>query len=268
MTLDTVQTWVVAHAETIGRVALILFGSLLLGRLLGSLLGRSLAATPAAPSAPLARRVVHWSLFGLGLATAARELGFDLSVLLGAAGVLSVAVGFASQTSASNVISGVFLLAERPFVPGDVIRVGAITGEVLAVDLLAIKLRTFDNLYVRIPNETVMKSDITNLTRFPIRRLDIPVRVPWGTDAERIHDLLHREAEADPLVLDEPRPSLLFQGWGEAGMELQFSVWSSNAAFYEVRTRLALQIHRRLNQEGLLVGVPQRLLVPPAPEPR
>ena len=111
--------------------------------------------------------------------SALRELGFKLSVLLGAAGVLTVAVGFASQTSASNIISGLFLLGERPFSVGDVIRVGSTTGEVLSIDLLSAKLRTFENLFVRIPNETLIKSEVTNLSRLPVRRLDLKIGIAY-----------------------------------------------------------------------------------------
>ena len=83
-----------------------------------------------------------------------------------AAGLLTVALGFAAQTSASNLISGLFLLGERPFVVGDVIRLASgITGEVVGIDLLSVKIRTFDNLLVRVPNETLLKSELTNLTR-------------------------------------------------------------------------------------------------------
>ncbi len=117
-------------------------------------------------------RVVYYLLLGLFLMSALHELGFSLSILMGAAGILSVAVGFASQTSASNLISGLFLIVERPFSVGDVITLGNTTGEVLSIDLLSVKLRTFDNLYVRIPNETVIKSEVTTLTKFPNRRID------------------------------------------------------------------------------------------------
>ena len=125
----------------------------------------------------LVRRVLFWLVFSLFCVSALREAGFKLSVLLGAAGILSVAVGFASQTSASNFISGLFLTLERPFSVGDVIRVGTTTGEVLSIDLLSVKLRTYDNLMVRIPNETLIKSEMTTLTRFPIRRYDLMLGV-------------------------------------------------------------------------------------------
>ncbi len=266
MDFEVVQAWFIAHAATLGRIVLAFGASVLVGQLAGGLVARSLRATPIAASAPLARRVVVWGIFGVGVAMIARELGFDLSLLLGAAGILSVAVGFASQTSASNVISGVFLLAERPFLPGDLIRIGTTTGEVLSIDLLSIKLRTFDNLYVRLPNETVMKSEITNLTRFPIRRFDIPIRIAWVNDSEAVRALLIDEAEREPLVLNEPKPSLLFLGWGEAGLELQLSVWSTTENYVEMRNRFTLGVQRRLASEGIQLGVPHRRLVTPTQE--
>src|SRR5690606_6278295 len=128
-------------------------------------------------------------------------LGVDVGVLLGAAGILTVAIGFASQTSASNLISGLFLLGARPFSVGDLIEVGTRTGVVLSVDLLSVKLRTFENLFVRVPNETLIKSDIVNLSRNPIRRIEVKLRLAYDEDFERVAALLKAIAQDDPDVL-------------------------------------------------------------------
>jgi len=133
-------------------------------------------------------------------------MGFQLSVLLGAAGILSVAIGFASQTSASNLISGLFLIGEGPFAIGDFIRVGTTEGEVLSIDLLSVKLRTPDNLFVRIPNEQLIKSEVVNLTRFAIRRLNLAVGVAYKEDIPRVRHILMQVATDNPLCLNEPAP--------------------------------------------------------------
>ena len=88
-------------------------------------------------------------VLGLFIISGLHQLGFNFGVLLGAAGVLTIAVGFASQTSMSNLISGLFLIGERAFAIGDLIKVGDTVGEVLSIDLLSVKLRMFDNTYVR-----------------------------------------------------------------------------------------------------------------------
>lgn len=125
----------------------------------------------------LLKRTVFYTLLGLFTLSALKHIGIDLSILLGAAGIFTVAIGFASQTSASNLISGLFLMIERPFSISDVIKVNDITGEVISIDLLSVKLRTFDNLFVRIPNESMIKSAVTTLTKFPIRRVDLKIGI-------------------------------------------------------------------------------------------
>jgi small-conductance mechanosensitive channel len=189
-----------------------------------------------------------------------RELGMDMGVLLGAAGILTVAIGFASQTSASNLISGVFLMAERPFQIGDLIEVGGTQGYVLAIDFLSVKIRTFDNRMVRIPNESMLKSDVTNLTRFPIRRVDLMIGVAYKEDLERVRELLLEVADRNPRSLDEPKPMFLFKGYGDSALEFQFSVWTVQENFYALRTELYLQVKRVFDEAGIEIPFPHRTL--------
>ncbi len=208
----------------------------------------------------LVRRVVYYGILALFVASALRELGFSLSVLLGAAGVLSVAIGFASQTSASNLISGLFLIAERPFSIGDTISIGGTTGEVLSIDLLSVKLRTAENLYVRIPNEQLIKSAVTTLTRFPIRRLDLKVGVAYKEDIARVREVLMTLAERNPLCLDEPRPQFIFIGFGDSALDIQFSVWARRESFGDLRNSLQEEIKRAFDDAGIDIPFPQRTL--------
>ena len=99
------------------------------------------------------------------------ECGFNITAFLGAAGVIGVAVGFASQTSMANGVAGIFLLFERAFVIGDEISSGGMTGKIESIDLFAITLRTSDNTLVRIPHEQVIKREMINLSYFAARKL-------------------------------------------------------------------------------------------------
>ena len=207
-------------------------------------------------------RAVHYLLLGLFFISALHELGFSLSILLGAAGILSVAVGFASQTSASNLISGLFLIVERPFSVGDVIKLGETTGEVLSIDLLSVKLRTFDNLYVRIPNETVIKSEVTTLTKFPIRRIDLQLGVAYKEDIGKVRELLYQIADANPLSLEEPKPLFIFQGFGDSAINLQFPVWVKTERFLELQNSIQEEIKRAFDRTGIEMLLLQRTVVP------
>jgi len=244
------------------HAAVILVVGWVLTRFLSRNTGRVVTRYAGAQQGLLARRVTYYGLMVLVLVSVLRELGFELSVLLGAAGVLSVAIGFASQTSASNLISGLFLMAEKPFVVGDVISVESTTGEVLSVDLLSVKLRTFDNLYVRIPNETMVKAEITNLTRFPIRRLDVKVGVAYKEDIGRVREVLLKVAEKNPLCLEEPKPLFIFLGFGDSSLDLQFSVWALRQNFIELRNTIHEEIKTAFDASDVEIPFPTAPSIP------
>jgi small-conductance mechanosensitive channel len=208
----------------------------------------------------LLTRVLSVVVSILALVLCLREFGVKLDVLLGTAGILTVAIGFASQTSASNVVSGLFLFVDQPFKIGDVIDVGGQVGEVLSIDLLSVKLRTFDNRLLRIPNESLLKSNIVNLTHFPIRRIDLPVGVAYKEDLTKVRELLLKIAEQNPLCLEEPKPTVLFLGFGDSSINLRFSAWVTQANFVEVTNSLPEQVKRCFDDNGVEIPFPQRVV--------
>ena len=233
---------------------------LALGKLVGRGAKRLLSERMEAHTVMVMQKVSYYAVLTLFLVAALHQLGFNLGVLLGAAGVMSVAIGFASQTSASNLISGLFLLWERPFSLGDVIRIGSTTGEVIAIDPLSVKLRTFDNLFVRIPNESMIKSEVTTLTKFPIRRVDLQIGVAYKEDIERVRHILEAVADKNPLCLDEPKPLYIFEGFGDSSINLQFSVWALKENFLEVKNSMQEQIKSAFDAEGIEIPFPHRTI--------
>ena len=201
-------------------------------------------------------RLIFYGIFTLFIVSAIRQLGFDISVLLGAAGILTVAVGFASQTSASNLISGLFLLGEKPFEVGDVLRVENDTGEVVSIDLLSVKLRTFDNLFVRIPNELLIKSKLVNLTKFPIRRIDLTVGVAYREDLQQVIALLLEIANNELRCLEEPQPFCAVTNFGTSSVDLQLSVWGRREIYRELKSDLMVAIKACFDSQGIEIPFP------------
>ncbi len=201
--------------------------------------------------AMLMGKLVFWGLLTVIAFSVLRELGFQLTHLLGAAGVVGVAVGFAAQTSFSNVISGIFLMGEKPFEVGDVIQINTNMGAVMSVDFLSVKLRTFDNKFVRIPNEILIKSEFTNLTRFPIRRVDLRISVAYREKLEVVRALLLEVAQANPLCLSEPEPLVVIDGFGVGSVELQLLLWVRQPDYLELKNSVLAEVKARFDAEGI-----------------
>lgn len=211
------------------------------------------------------QKVIKYTMAIVTLLVILRIFSVNLKVIWGAAGVASIAIGFAAQTSISNLISGLFLIFERPFVVGDFIEVNELKGEVLTIDLLSMRIKTVDNLLVRVPNEVVMKSQVMNYSHFPIRRYDLVFSLSYYEDLEKVKKILLDIVENNRYCLDEPEPLFLVQKMGEYFLEIKFGVWGERQEFallqntfcQEVRlafikNQVALPIRSMKLQEGAL----------------
>jgi small-conductance mechanosensitive channel len=207
----------------------------------------------------IGRLLTYAGLLGLGV-TVLSQLGFNLTPLLGAAGILGIALGFASQTSVSNLISGFFIMGEQSFVVDDIIEVAGRTGRVMSIDMLSVKLRTFDNKFIRIPNETLVKSEVVTVTRFPVRRIDVMLGVAYKEDLDRVRELLFDVARENPDVLMEPEPVFIFQGYGDSSLNIQFGVWATREKWLKVKNSIHLDIKRALDEAGIEIPFPHRTL--------
>jgi len=254
--LASLLDWFATQIIPVGRVVALAALGLWAGWFLGRLADRQLRRTVGAQAALLASKIVRYVLFVLVAVSVLRQLGLDLGAFLGAAGVAGVAIGFASQTSLSNLVSGFFLIFESPFKIGEVVEIDGFTGTVDNIALLSTFIRTFDNRLVRIPNETVVKSRVINITRFPVRRLDLPVGVAYRHDADRVIALLKEVAAANTLCLDEPEPLVIFNGFGSSSLDFTICVWIEKPNILAARNSLLADIKRRFDAEGIEIPFP------------
>lgn len=238
------------------RGLMLLLIGYLLAKLASKFINKILEERVSQHHQKLFTRVSFYLVMLLFVVSGLNEMGFQLSVLLGAAGILSVAVGFASQTSASNLISGIFLLGERPFEVGDFIRVGTTAGQVLSIDLLSVKLRTSENLYVRLPNEMLIKSELVNLSKFPIRRLELKIGIAYKEDIGRARSVLMRVAQDYPYVLEEPRPEVVIQALGASSIDLSFTMWTQARYYRDASDSMYELVKEALDRENIEIPFP------------
>lgn len=263
---DSLSLWLTGPtAHALARAGIILAGGYVAARVLA----RWVATNRLNPQARMIlRRLVTYSVLVAAVALSLRELGLRVGTLLGAAGLLTVAVGFAAKTSISNLISGLFLIGERPFSVGDAIQVGETAGEVLSVDLMSTKLRTFDNRYVRIPNESLLSKEVANLSHFPIRRYDLTLSVSYKEDLGAVKRVLDDVAERLPYCLTDPTPLFIFQRFGDSGLEIQYSVWGVREHFLDMRNDFASAVKQAFEREGIDIPYPHRAVIAaPATDP-
>ena len=203
----------------------------------------------------------RYTLFLIVLITILQQFGVRLTAILGAAGIAGIAIGFAAQTSLSNFISGLFLIFEKPFQVGDVIQVGSHKGVVESIDLLSLTLRTFDNLAVRIPNETLVKGELINITRHPVRRFNIELGVHYREDPDRVAVVLKDIARKNKLVLEEPEPVVSLVGFGESQLNYFVGVWHEKTDFLELRNSILRDIKVGLEKENIEIPFPHRVVI-------
>jgi small-conductance mechanosensitive channel len=204
----------------------------------------------------LLRRITFYIGLTLSILFPLKATGLDVTAFLGAAGIVAGAVAFASQNWISNFLSGIFLEAEKPFVLGDYVNVNDMLGEVLAIDLLSVKIRTKDNVLVRIPNETLLKSQFRNVTRFPIRRFDIRFKVLFNEDLAKLNHVLLETAAKNPLCLQSPPPELTFLEFGDWGIQLMFSVWGKQSSYTTLQTTIQTDMQVALLKAGIELPSP------------
>ncbi len=168
------------------------------------------------------RTVVGYAGLALAALIAVSSAGIDLSSFALVAGGLSLGSGFGLQNVVSNFVSGLILLAERPFKAGDWIVAGDVSGTVKKISVRATEIETFQRQTVILPNSQFINSAVGNWThRNKLGRIDIKVGVAYGADAQRAHAALLEIARNHPLVLKNPEPFVLFANFGPAALEFE-----------------------------------------------
>ena len=188
--------------------------------------------------------------------------GIDLSNLALVVSALSVGIGFGLQNVVNNFISGLILLVERPIKVGDWVCVGSNEGIVKRIQFRATELETWQRASVIIPNAEIISTSVTNLThRDRYGRVEVGVGVAYGSDVEKVREILLDIAEKNDRVLDDPAPSVVFRDFGASSLDFELRCFTSDVMRrLGVASDLRFEIERRLGEEGIEIPFPQRVV--------
>ena len=187
--------------------------------------------------------------------------GIHLGALTVFAGAVGVGVGFGLQNIASNFISGLVILAERPITVGDRVEVAGIIGQVQHIRARSTVIVTNDNITMIVPNSKFIDSPVTNWTYGDPRvRFRVPVGVAYGSDIEKVREALIAAGKENPHTLSDPEPSVFLDKFGNNAIEFELVVWSSEMSYRPRRYKsdLNFAIEKKLREAGIEFAFPQR----------
>ena len=213
------------------------------------------------PEIQLKAKIFYYLLVTLAFFIALNIAGFTgrLTTLLAAAGITGIVLGFASQTVVSNFISGIFMYFDKPLKIGDPVEVAGYSGIVHDIKILSTRIRTWDGLLVRIPNEKLFNSDIKNLQKYPARRVDVVIGIAYKEDAQRVIDVIKGVLDEMPYVLVEPEPAVFVNNLGDNSVNIAVRAWAPSEKWFNVRTQIVQKIKEALDREGIEIPFPQRV---------
>ncbi len=187
-------------------------------------------------------------------------LGLNLSQLAIIFGALSVGIGFGLQHTVNNFVSGLILLIQRPIKAGDWIVLGSNEGYVKRINVISTEIQTFDNASLIVPNSNLVTSEVVNwMHKSKVGRVIIPVGVSYGSEPERVRDVLLNCVNENSEVLSRPAPQVIFTEFGNSSLdfELRFYIRDIDRRL-RTASDLRFAIKKAFDEAGIEIPFPQR----------
>jgi small conductance mechanosensitive channel len=198
----------------------------ILWRLLALILRRVIKSVDLDETAEVfVMRVIQYVILTIGVVNALAAMGVDTGSVLASLGIVGVAVGFAARDAFSNLISGLLIFLDRPFVIGDLVEIGGEYGQVTQITLRSTRIVTSTGKMLAVPNADVINKVVASYTNFPHLRLDVPITIGVGEDIQRARRLLLSVVKNDADYLKDPSPEVVVSQLNDYNLELTLRVW-------------------------------------------
>jgi len=203
--------------------------------------------------------LTSYVVYAIGIVLAASALGLSGTRMTVVVGALGVGIGFGLQNIVNNFVSGIILNFERPIRVGDMVQTAAHWGRVTRIGIRASTIRSFDGAEIVVPNGDLIAKELTNWTRSDeLMRLEVLVGVAYGTDPDKVLEILLGVAERHPLTLADPGPRAQMIRFGDSSLDFRLRCWTNVDDRVQVGSDLHVAIVDALKEAGITIPFPQR----------
>jgi small-conductance mechanosensitive channel len=206
------------------------------------------------------QKILHYAIILTGAALAFQCIGLSFGSLAVIFGFLSVGIGFGLKNIASNFISGIILLFERPISVGDFVTADDDVGHVVQIRMRSTIIRTLDNVSIIVPNSTFVEESVINWSHGdPKVRIHCKVGVAYGSDIPLVKKSLLEVAEVNEEVLKTPEPEARFLGFGDSSLDFDLLVWINQPRKeFLIRSQINYAIDDIFRKNKVTIPFPQR----------
>ncbi|NMJ87048.1 MAG: mechanosensitive ion channel family protein [Thaumarchaeota archaeon] len=208
------------------------------------------------------KRIVYWGIIGVAALSAVSNMGIDFTGVLLAGGIFGIVIGFATQSIVANLISGLFLHIDRPVKVGDPIEVVDmnVAGVVVETTAFSTRLRRFDGVFIRIPNEKFFTSQLRNFSTNVARRVEVTVGIAYKEDAATTIQLIKEMVDKDPKVFVEPPPTIIVWELADSSVNINIRIWVASQEWFPVRLQIMQQLKELLDNSGIEIPFPHQTI--------
>ena len=204
--------------------------------------------------------LARYTIVMIGVIAVFKTMGVGWSNIHWLVAALGVGLGFGLQEIFGNLISGIIILFEKPIRLGDTVTIGDVTGTVSRINVRATTIVDWDYKELIIPNKSFITGQLVNWTlTSPITRIKIKVGIAYGSDTKLAHKIILDTVKANPLVLENPGPSVGLLGFGDSSLEFTAFAYARQLSDrFQLTHELHIDIERALQENGIAIPFPQR----------
>ncbi len=259
-TVESTELLGIITADDVVLAVLVLIIGYIVIRVMSSTLEKYVAKKIKKDNAELAYRFIYYPLLTVLVLTVLSILHINITSFVATAGILGIILGFAAQSSVSNIIAGIFLLADDNFEIGDVVEIDKIIGVIVDIGFMFTKIRTWDNLYVTLPNKVVADSKVINISKYDVRRILINFTVNYGEDIDKVRRVSLKTAHDDADVVDDPKSNFVVLDMGSDGINVRLEAWVPAKIYWPIERRITESLNKNLQEAGIELPYPQRTI--------